>query len=282
MPENRAATAGKADPSGPTADYEKRISLPLTPSALAAYGELTIPAPGSPFDAAGSWEQSYRIWMTGGSWDNYQGYVTLKRSVGDGETVSLDVREVLIMPRTRSIHETHVLARCLRTVLATPVSWVLESRIYDLKTKEDFPLSRVEQKGETRDGRIVVTTNAHERVHAPPGPWTWNWSLFEAVQRRPRAEDCPASFSLLDDLDILKFEQRLLPRGETAITYGGSEASVLRYDQIGRGLLPTRYYVDEEGRLLLAHTELRAYILDPEVLKTHAKKVDWISRKELK
>jgi hypothetical protein len=162
------------------------------------------------------------------------------------------------------------------------VSWRLTSRVYDSKTEREFPDAKVEQDGIVDDMQITVTTNGQKRTIPSPAAWTWNWSLFEAVQRKPSTEDCPTDFSLFDDLDMLKAGQRLVRRDETAIQFGKINVPVLRYDQIGRALLPTRYYADQSGRLLLAHTELRAYILDANVHKTHAQKLKWMAAKEMK
>ena len=275
----RKAQAARSSTPG---DTEKRIARPLTPEALAAYGELDTALPADDFNPEGNWEQSYRIWMTGGDWDSYQGYVTIKRAPTEGDQFSLDVREALIMPRIRSIHETKVTARCRCDAIGTPVNWRLTSRIYDSKTEREFADAHVDQSGRYYDANIAVTTNGQKKTIPSPAEWTWNWSLFEAVQRKPSADDCPTDFSLFDDLDMLKAGQRLVCRGETAIQFGNGDVPVVQYDQIGRGLLPTRYYVDPSGRLLLAHTELRAYILDPSVHETHAKKLKWMAAKEMK
>ena len=274
-------TAQSARSSTP-GDAEKRIARPLTPEALAAYGELTTAAPTGDFSPEREWEQSYRIWMTGGDWDSYQGYVILKRSPAGSDEFNLDVLECLIMPRTRSIHETKVTARCRCDTFATPASWRLTSRVYDSKTEEEFSDARLEQEGSADSKHIVVATNGRKKTIQAPPTWTWNWSLLEAVQRKPSARDCSAEFILFDDLDITKAGQRLTRRGETAIQFGGLDVPVLRYDQVGRALLPTRYYIDQSGRLLLAHTELRAYILDAGVHQKHATKLKWMAAKEMK
>jgi len=254
----KAGAASRRTPG----DTEKRIARPLTAEALAEYGELATAPPTDGFSPEGEWEQSYRIWMTGGDWDSYQGYVTLKRSPTRDDRFRLNVLESLIMPRTRSIHETKVTARCRCDTFATPVSWHLTSRVYDTKTKEEFSEARLEQKRSADTTHIEIETNGREKTTRAPAIWTWNWALFEAVQRKPSAQDCTADFSLFDDLDVMKAGQRIIRRGETAIQFAGLDVPVVRYDQIGRALLPTRYYIDQSGRLLLAHTELRAYILD--------------------
>lgn len=282
MAQPNQKTASQAAHGSTPGDTEKRIARPLTPEALAEYGELATVQPIGNFNPDGEWEQSYRIWMTGGDWDSYQGYVTLKRTPLENNEFRLDVLECLLMPRTRSVHETKVTARCRCNTLATPVTWHLNSRIYDTKTEEAFEDARVEQDGTADNSQIVITTNGRKNTTSDPPAWTWNWSLFEATQHRPGTEECPAGFSLLDDLDAMKAGQRLIRRGETTIQIGNIDVPVLRYDQIGRALLPTRYYVDESGRLLLAHTELRAYILDAAVQETHAKKLKWLAAKEMK
>jgi hypothetical protein len=282
MAESTQKKPARAARSRKPGETEKRIARPLTAEALAAYGELTTAPPTSDFRPDGQWEQSFRIWMTGGAWDSYQGCVTLKRSPAGNDEFRLDVLESLIMPRTRSIHETKATARCRCDTLATPVSWRLISRVYDAKTEEEFSEARLEQKGRADAEQIVIETNGREKTAAAPAAWTWNWALFEAVQRKPSAQHCAADFALLDDLDIMKAGQRLFSRGETAIQFVGLGTPVWRYDQIGQGLLPTRYYIDQAGRLLLAHTELRAYILDARVHRTHAQKLKWLAAKEMK
>ena len=282
MAQPKQKTASQAARGGTPGDTEKCIARPLTPEALAEYGELATVQPKGNLDPDGEWEQSYRIWMTGGAWDSYQGYVTLKRTPLENNEFRLDVVEALLMARTRSVHETKVTAQCRCNTLATPVSWHLDSRVYDLKTEEEFQDAKVKQEGTADNSQIAITTNGRKKTASAAPAWTWNWSLFEAMQRRPGAEDCPGSFDLLDDLDSMKAGQRLIRRGKTTIPIGNDDVPVLRYDQIGRALLPTRYYVDESGRLLLAHTELRAYILDATVQETHAKKLKWLAAKEMK
>lgn len=282
MPGNQSDKEKQTGRAKKPGDYEKRIDRPLTADALAEYGELKTVPSGGRFAPGGNWEQSYRIWMTGGPWDNYQGCVTLKRSDSDATGFTLETVEKLLMPRMRSVHETRLRARCQKNSLATPESWTLSSRVYDVKTKKDFSEATVNQTGVFDGERISVTTNGSERIHNPAVLWTCNWSLFEAVQRQSPAGEHAGNFTILDDLDILKSGQRLSLRGEAELDTGGKTIKVLRYHQTGRGLLPTRYYVSQSGRLLLAHTELRAYILDPGVLETHRKKVNWIAGKELK
>lgn len=119
MAQPNQKTGSQAASGGRPGDTEKRIARPLTPEALAEYGELATVQPKGNLDPDGAWQQSYRIWMTGGAWDSYQGYVTLKRTPLEDNEFRLDALECLLMPRTRSVHETKVTARCRCNTLAT-------------------------------------------------------------------------------------------------------------------------------------------------------------------
>ena len=261
---------------------QKRIARPLTPEALADYGELTTPAPTGSFDPQGPWKHTYRIWMTGGAWDNYRGYLTLERLAPTKETFELKAIQALVVSRMRAIHETTVTMLCRDGSLATPLKWQLRSRFYDVKTKEEFSDATVEQVGTLSKGSIEISTNGRKGVTKAPAAWSSNWSIFEAVQRLPRTGMEPLTFGLLDDLDIMKPNHGLVCRDPEAVRFGNVETWVTRYDQIGQGCLPCRYYVDAQGRLLLAHTELRAYILDAKVLEAHDKKMQWLANKEMR
>lgn len=84
-------------------DVEKQIARPLTPAALADYGELSTLTPAGSFDPRGAWKHTYRIWMTGGTWANYRGYLTLERTAPADGAFGLEVLEALVMDRIPNI-----------------------------------------------------------------------------------------------------------------------------------------------------------------------------------
>ena len=99
-----------------------------------------------------------------------------------------------------------------------------------------------------------------------------SWSILEAVQRAG-ANGEQRGFTLLDEMDKAKPGYRLMESGEEKIPFGGESVPVRRYHLIGQGLLPTVYYVDENRRLLLALSGLRAYILNPEAQRIHSREL---------
>ena len=282
MPETKAKAASKKPAWQSATDDDKRIGRPVTPASLAEYGALKTPAPTSDFDPAGPWKQVYRIWMTGGAWDNLRGIATIERSATKDGAFNLNVVEELGMDRMRSLHETTVDARLTEDAIATPKKWSLTSRVFDVKTKKEFVEGTVRQSG-VCDGRTIkLKTNGFDDKAKAPKAWTSNWPLFEAVQRLPRKKIKPLEFEVLDDFDTMKTDHRLTCRGEETLLFGGKPTTVTRYDEIGRGTLPWSYYVDERGRLLLALTQLRAYILDADAPRVHAADIKALAQKVIK
>ncbi|OPZ17730.1 MAG: hypothetical protein BWZ10_01151 [candidate division BRC1 bacterium ADurb.BinA364] len=262
-------------------DEEKQIAAPLSPEALEAYGQLPAPAAAGGFDPEGAWRQVYRIWMTGGPSANYRGYLALERQPAAAGSFALNIEQVFLSERMRAVHETSAQIQCSGP-LAVPSRWRLSSRVRDFATGEEYPEAAVEQEGALEGETLWIATKGEKKAHRAPAAWTANWTLFEALQRLPRSETANLKFDLLDDLDIWKTGHRLAYRGEESVLFGGQTASVARFDQIGRGCLPQRYYVDGQGRLLLSHTALRAYILDPAALDVHAAKIEALQKKEMK
>ena len=67
---------------------------------------------------------------------------------------------------------------------------------------------------------------------------------------------------MLEDLDLFKPEQSLRPVGAVTLELGGRQVRLHGFRQIGRGILPTHYWLDDEHRLIAAAGALRAFIWD--------------------
>jgi hypothetical protein len=143
-------------------------------------------------------------------------------------------------------------------------------------------LTRVEESGEVKDGGVEVRPakeGMRPRTLKVPSPFTSNWSLFEAVQRLPGKETSPIQFALLEDLDLLKEGQRLTFRGETTLTLNGKTIPLQEYQQIGDGILPFHYNLDEQRRLIVALSGQRAYLWNPKAQEQLAEIQDRVLRK---
>ena len=93
-----------------------------------------------------------------------------------------------------------------------------------------------------------------------PVPATSHWSLFDAVQRLPGKATRPLRFTMLEEMDLVKPDQRLEFREETDLEVGDTTLHLRGYQQIGWGVLPWQYWVDDQGRLLFAFSGVRACI----------------------
>jgi hypothetical protein len=267
----------------PTTTVAKRsyeqFDEPLTPELIKARDALEHPPPRGAFDPRGEWTQTWRIWLLSHPWDHYRGFIEIERAPADGGEVVLTVNQTTTQARQYAVHETLADMRCANDALATPRSWRLLSRLVDVRTDKDYASAAIDETGRMEKGRILLKIGGQTFTREAPAVATSNWSLFDAVQRLPGEGVALAPFAMLDCLDQIKERQRLTYGGEATIPFGDETVAVRRYHQIGAGIQPTVYYVDEQGRLLLSLSGLRAVILDPNVKEAHAKTMAWLAKK---
>lgn len=239
--------------------------------------------PTGPFDPSGSWRHGYHMLMSVGKVTR-QGMLIVERTpLADG-TARLQVE----CTKRASGGTQRYVARllCGANALSGPISWELETYLLDTEGKA-IADSRLEETGRAVDGGLEVSTGGKTRRLVIPGAFTLHWSLLDAVQRLPGDDGAPLSFTLIDRLNcqakpghILAFaEEATIELGgrpvwdeqkqelEAGTLYRpvqrrlGAVATNLRcYEQTGTGILPTFYWVDERGELLVVSSGLIAYI----------------------
>ena len=151
---------------------------------------------------------------------------------------------------------------CSGDRLCTPESWTMRSRIFDAQGTA-VPLTHVTTKGDTASGTITISGTGERKVFAPQA-FTAGWCLFDAVQRLP-FDLRPLSFTMLDDMELPKRNQRLSPGRSMDVRLGGRIVSLHSFEQVGEGILPYTYWLDEQHRLLMAIGGLRTFLFDPKV-----------------
>jgi hypothetical protein len=229
----------------------RSVSEQLDPGLLwnmMAYRDL--PATAADFSPTGAWQATYAIFVCHGYllYGNHDlGLLELVRTpLADG-TFTLKMTQRIRLDESM-LQVTEAEAHCRADALGTPLSWTLKSRFEDSDGKP-IPDLAVDETGKPSD--LVA------------GPATGDWCLFEAVQRLTPQTKVP-EFSLLEGLSVAKGGQRLSYRGEETYPIADKDQTLRRYEQIGHGVLPTNYWLDASGRLVIAVTHSRAYILDPE------------------
>jgi len=252
----------------------KRVGSPLTPEMLLKMGMFrAFPPTPADFDPKGNWTNTYRIWGCHGylhSGNHDVGYLQIER-IGQADTV-----EDITLKITQELMQTHGVVneikaevKCLHNPIASPVSWQLNSRIIDPRGKAKDELT-VEEKVTCKTGDILeVKTGGKVFERKVKSPLAADWGLFSLVQTLPyRQEESKREFHLLEGLSLLKENHRLSFQGVHHVKIGDKGMSLNLFEQIGRGVLPYEYWLDDQHRLLMVVTMSRVYLLDDKAKET--------------
>lgn len=243
--------------------------------------------PTGAFDPAGAWTHRYGVWTVGQRGCARVGHVALGRSVGKDGTA------VLLLEYAKTYSgafqgKTAASIRCRTDRLATPLDWATSVQSLTPKGVR-VPNTAIQTTGRVAGKALVLTSGKARRTLPLPEAYTINWSLFDAVQRLPREAFPPLEFTLLDDFDQVKPEQRLawwqtitvalggrrvqkavwepLEKGRirrTVWATEGAQAVTLHgYVHTGPGIVPVVYWVDATGRLLFVVAGIKAYVYEP-------------------
>ncbi|MHC4789196.1 MAG: hypothetical protein ACYS8K_08370 [Planctomycetota bacterium] len=238
---------------------------------LAYLSRLTLPE--GEFDPRGEWEQTYDVFpiyaalhLTGrASSLRHKGELRIKRMpLDDGGAFQLDVSSDVTFLQfghhPTEAQRTTAVIRCAADELSTPLSWELTSVALSKDAREPMPLSDMEEAGALHEGVVKLTFPGGSRELQVSEKVTSNWSLFEALQRLAPGEVPGTEFDMLEDLRVPRRRQRLAVDGWTEVETDAGTVRLYGIHQIGEGILPIHYWLDEEGRLLLALGLMRAYI----------------------
>ncbi len=243
--------------------------------------------PDGPFDPQGAWENAYTIFESSAGTRPIGAIRITRAPEGNGQArLRVQHRKVAT---GGSVHARMELT-CRTDALATLVQWTLETVAHDT---EDQPIgdTRLSEAGTALDDALEVRIGDRKRRLPVDPPYTFQWSLFDAVQRLGREEQEPLTFTLIDRLNYeVKPGHTLAPRRAAEVELGGTRTwkeerhdlevgTVYRpvpsregavrtrmhaYEEVGEGILPIVYWVDERGRLLLVLSGLIGYVFDPD------------------
>lgn len=239
--------------------------------ASVALNSLKLPT--GPFDPEGHWEHRYTIWaiiphdpsgklkFLDKKFNQPLGGLTITRKPGLNDNIELEiVQTTLLNKQADMLCRVHARMTCARDKLSTPRSWEIRSVLVD---SNGNPM----QDSRTLNTGKVVGTLMHRfgqrvrKTSAPPN-FSSNWSLFDALQRMPEAENGPIMFDLFEEMDAFKPNQRLVAQESDGFVSHGRNVPLRGFRQIGSGILPYDYWLDDQGRLLAAIGSMRAYIFD--------------------
>lgn len=242
------------------------LGSPLTPEVLQDLNVLeTIPAATPNFNPEKGWTHTYRIWRCHGyrqSGNRHTGFLKLTSRPIAGSSSQFQVEQQIIT-NENFLTKISATIQCRDDELSTPIRWELESDFFNRGGRQ---LKKLHQEESAEVGhREINFKKGHFRSTQSLGRrMTADWCLFPAVQRIQFDQFRPLQFDLLEGLSLLKENQQLSKKGESGITIQGKRVKLHGYKQIGRGILPYEYWLDETNRLVLVTTFSAAYILDPQ------------------
>jgi hypothetical protein len=208
--------------------------------------------PQGPFNPAGAWKQNWEICLS--SANKSPGTLVLEKKPRQDGTFDL-LADWRVQQSMKSFQRLHAEVNCQADDLGTPMSWQAQSSILQ-SSGEPIDGLTIKQAVKVKDGVLELSFggaggDVRRYADQPLKTWSSNWSLLEAVQRLGGKEIKPMSFSMLEYLDGRKNEQVLSSLGVQEITLGGRNVRLRGYQQLGRGILPMEYWLDEQQRLVL-------------------------------
>ena len=209
-----------------------------------------IQVPGEPFDANGEWVSNYTMWNPArgkSAKSELLGSLRIHRKLTLDGNIRLQLTQITKMAGTNGSGKSKAGVTCKANDLCTPVQWKLDSEILDPQGKQ-VPLTAVSTSGKANKMKVT-------------GRLSSNWSLFDAVQRLP-FDSKTLEFTMIEELELLRPEQRLAPGATAEVELGGRMVKLHSFEQIGRGILPITYWLDDNHRLIIAVGGRRAFLYD--------------------
>lgn len=237
----------------------------MLPYSLAPLSDaLTgMKAPAGTFDSNGEWEHSYIMWNPARAVKNAEsaraGNLRIRKRLTPDGKIRLQVAQIIQMQGVNGSGKTKATVTCAKDELCTPMTWKIDSEIISPAGKQ-VHLTATGVTGEADKGNVLLHAEKDMRIKASER-LSSNWSLFEAVQRLP-FDAGELRFDMLEELELLKPEHRLFPGAGAEVEIGGRMVRLHSFEQLGRGILPMTYWLDDQHRLIVAVNQRRAYLFD--------------------
>ncbi len=221
--------------------------------------------PSGPFDPAGRWFHQYRLYtVVNGDLHPppVRGTLQIERvpQAAGGAILKVNFEKT---SRYAGVHTVQATVVCAGDDLSTPVKW--NSTYTAAAPAHPLKMSlELQETGIARDRSIIIKRGSEQKRLLLESAYTSNWALFDAVQRLARQGGAARRFTLLDD-DAPKANQVLDFYQSVDLKDRWPGAPTLRvhgFLQIGDGIPPQVYWVDDRGELLFLISGLNAFVLD--------------------
>lgn len=223
------------------------------------------------FDPMENWENAYDVIYTGPPHfeeDNkvYYGSLRLSQKHIDCR-VKLRVHGIRQLQQHYRWERQHLEAEMVCNgdalySLAKDTPWRIRLRLKNQYDPETQPFAPLDETGRLRDGGI--------EKQAADGSWytyqsiglgmpvVSDWALLAAVQQMPPFPEF--RFAQLQQLERYFGDQRIRYLELFEARFGEQEVPLHGYVHTGKGMIPSYYWVDEHGRLLIARYALTTLV----------------------
>lgn len=182
--------------------------------------------------------------------------ITLKPT---GDALALSATESVQAGFTLMTTEADI--SCLKDTLLTPQRWSLRVSWQAGAPATVRPGELDQARSGHVDGKMIVFKGVREHPRPAPERWTTLWNLFAVVPRLAFDAASVLTFDLFEELELHKPGQRVAYIGPQAVTLNGQTLDLHVFEQTGHGMLPWRWWLDDQHRVLLAAGGRRAYLL---------------------
>lgn len=241
----------------------KRQAPAVLPVPRAEQMLAVVTPPTAPFSPQTAWSLRYRL-VSGKvskgprAKELFTGHLLLDRKpTGAGCTLSVAQR---LGQNDGSAYDVTATLTCAGDTLGTPESWTLESVNIDA-AGEPIAGTAWSEAGEVRaDG--ILRHGMRDRTLPKPAAFTSNWNLFEALPRL--GQGSLPEFTLLEEMQLPKPGQTIRPFREQTFQTAAGQVTLHGFQQLGHGLLPAVWWLDDAGRVVAWIGVERAWVFDPD------------------
>jgi hypothetical protein len=227
----------------------KFTNSPITPAVLVSLGVIKQDALSGFFRENNEEDRTtkYIIWTTDGyikEKNKFLGELTLAQSELDSKDFQLNVEQIYFNADNIN-HQINVSMRCRNNPIASPVSWRLDCCFTG---GEQINFS---ENVSVNDDELNISINNTSFKRKVSTNFTSDWSLFSAISLLPFDNSKAYEFDFLEGLRRFRKNHLLVYKGKSTLHH---------FQQIGSGILPYDYWLNEEHQLLMVITGNRAYI----------------------
>ena len=213
--------------------------------------------PHGPFDPDGPWKQSWAIQIFDAKPSGK--LVLTKKASARWQRFDHLLADWRVQQTTKGFQHMVADAHCLADDLGTPISWQAQSRVLEPNGEPIEDLT-VKQEVQVKDGVLELFGGVKRFSDQPLKAWSCTWSMLEAVQRLGGKAIKPMAFTLLEYMDARKNEQSLFSVGSLPLNLGGRQVTLQGYRQIGQGIMPMEYWLDEQQRVVMMLGRQRLFL----------------------